>query len=45
MDLLCHDSILTEMAMDGGVTVHLELVLQVVRDGGHRLAFVGHIIC
>jgi hypothetical protein len=44
MDLLCHRSVLTEAAMDGGVAIRIGPVLRVIGDIGHPLALVGHSI-
>jgi hypothetical protein len=44
MNLLCHGSILTEVAVDGGVAILLGPVLQVVGDIRRCLALVGHSI-
>jgi hypothetical protein len=44
MDLLCHDGVLTEAIVEGGVVVHLGPILQVVGDVGRRLALVGYSI-
>jgi hypothetical protein len=42
MDMLCHDSVLTKMVVDGGIAIRLRLVLRVVGDIGRHLALVGH---
>jgi hypothetical protein len=44
MNLLCHGSILTEVAIDGRVSIRLGPVLRIVGDVGRRLTLVGHSI-
>jgi hypothetical protein len=44
MDLLCHGSVLMKAAVDGGVAICLEPIIQVVGDVGRRLALMGHSI-
>jgi hypothetical protein len=45
MDLLCHRSVLTDAAVDGGVVVCLGRVRQVEVDLGRRLPLVGQSPC
>jgi hypothetical protein len=44
MYLLRHGGVVMKAAVDGGVAVHLGLVIQVVGDIGRRLALMGHSI-
>jgi hypothetical protein len=44
MDLVCHGSVLTEVAMDGGVAIRLRPILRLAGDIERRLALVGHTI-
>jgi hypothetical protein len=44
MDLLRHDSVVMEAAIDGGVGVGLGPVIWVVGDVGRRLTLMGHSI-
>jgi hypothetical protein len=44
MNQLCHGSVLTEAAVDGGVAIRFGPILRVVGDVRRRLALVGHSI-
>jgi hypothetical protein len=44
MNLLCHDSVLIEAAVDGGVAIRLGPILRVVGDVERRLALEVHSI-
>jgi hypothetical protein len=41
IDCLCHRGVLTEATVDGGVSIRLGPILQVVGDVGRRLVFMG----
>jgi hypothetical protein len=45
MDLLCHRSVLTEAAVNGGVVVCLRPILGVVADVRRLLVRVHHSLC